>query len=104
MSPIDTKRTCWAVLTMSVDGRSPEVAGRPRMTLSGSSQLGLVAYCRNAPETLELSGGKTFSRSAIPSARAAPVDRSMQRPFTNGPRSLTRTLTLRPLDCEVTVT
>ena len=45
-----------------------------------------------------------MSRPAIPSARAAPVDRSMQRPFTKGPRSLTRTVTLRPLECEVTVT
>ena len=36
----------------------------------------------------------TFSRPAIPSARAAPVDKSMQRPFTKGPRSLIRTVTL----------
>jgi hypothetical protein len=28
----------------------------------------------------------------------------MQRPFTKGPRSLIRTVTLRPLECEVTVT
>jgi hypothetical protein len=32
------------------------------------------------------------------------VDKSMQRPFTNGPRSLIRTVTLRPVECEVTVT
>jgi hypothetical protein len=47
---------------------------------------------------------ETVSVPAIPSARAAPVDKSMQRPFTNGPRSLIRTVTLRPLECEVTVT
>jgi hypothetical protein len=40
----------------------------------------------------------------MPSARAAPVDRSMHRPFTNGPRSFIRTVTLRPVECEVTVT
>lgn len=42
--------------------------------------------------------------SAMPSARAAPDDRSMQRPLMNGPRSLIRTVTLRPLLWEVTVT
>ena len=46
----------------------------------------------------------TFSRPAIPSARAALVDKSMQRPFTKGPRSLIRTVTLRPLFWDVTVT
>ena len=28
----------------------------------------------------------------------------MHRPFTNGPRSFIRTLTLRPVECDVTVT
>jgi hypothetical protein len=40
----------------------------------------------------------------MPSTRAAPVDRSMHRPFTNGPRSFIRTVTLRPVEWEVTVT
>ena len=33
----------------------------------------------------------------MPIARAAPVDRSMQRPLKKGPRSLIVTVTLRPL-------
>jgi hypothetical protein len=48
--------------------------------------------------------GDPYSVPAMPSACAAPVDRSIQRPFTNGPRSLIRTVTLRPLLCDVTVT
>ena len=32
----------------------------------------------------------------MPSSRAAPLDRSRTRPRTNGPRSLTVTMTLRP--------
>ena len=32
-----------------------------------------------------------------PSCLAAPRDKSRKRPFTNGPRSLMRTTTLRPL-------
>lgn len=40
----------------------------------------------------------------IPITRAAPLDRSMHRPFTNGPRSFIRTVTLRPVEYEVTVT
>jgi hypothetical protein len=32
------------------------------------------------------------------------LDRSMHRPFTNGPLSFIRTMTLRPVECEVTVT
>jgi hypothetical protein len=47
---------------------------------------------------------ETIAIPATPSARAAPVDKSMQRPFTNGPRSFIRTVTLRPVECEVTVT
>jgi hypothetical protein len=46
---------------------------------------------------------ETIAVPAIPSTRAAPVDKSMQRPFTNGPRSFIRTVTLRPVECEVTV-
>lgn len=73
-------------------GRSAGNPIRSRVSLREPSQLGRTQR------------RETFSRSAIPNARAAPVDRSMQRPFTNGPRSLTRTVTLRPLDCEVIVT
>jgi hypothetical protein len=40
----------------------------------------------------------------IPITLAAPVDKSIQRPFTKGPRSLIRTVTLRPLVRDVTVT
>jgi hypothetical protein len=53
-------------------------------------------HCASARETLAI--------PANPSTRAAPVDKSMQRPFTNGPRSFIRTVTLRPVECEVTVT
>src|SRR5262245_21032613 len=53
---------------------------------------------------LSTSARETFAVPAKPSTRAAPVDSSMHRPFTNGPRSLIRTVTLRPLECEVTVT
>ncbi len=47
---------------------------------------------------------ETIAVPSMPSTRAAPVDRSMHRPFTNGPRSFIRTVTLRPFECEVTVT
>jgi len=47
---------------------------------------------------------ETIAAPATPSTRAAPVDKSMQRPFTNGPRSFIRTVTLRPVECEVTMT
>jgi hypothetical protein len=40
----------------------------------------------------------------MPSTRAAPLDRSMHRPLTNGPRSFIRTVTARPVEYEVTVT
>src|SRR6185295_8475961 len=39
-----------------------------------------------------------------PSCWAAPRDRSRKRPFTNGPRSLMRTMTLRPFLLLVTRT
>src|SRR5215212_979709 len=47
---------------------------------------------------------ETIAVPPMPSTRAAPVDRSMHRPFTNGPRSFIRTVTLRPVEWEVTVT
>jgi hypothetical protein len=59
---------------------------------------------RLATCTLLSQSRETIAVPPMPSARAAPVDRSMHRPFTNGPRSLMRTVTLRPVECEVTVT
>lgn len=47
---------------------------------------------------------RTRATPPMPIARAAPVLRSMQRPFTNGPRSLIRTVTDRPLARLVTRT
>ena len=47
---------------------------------------------------------ETIVIPARPSTRAAPLDKSIQRPFTKGPRSFIRTVTLRPVECEVTVT
>ena len=58
-----------------------------------------LATCAHLPQSRE-----TIAVPAMPSTRAAPVDRSMHRPFTNGPRSFIRTVTLRPVECEVTVT
>ena len=39
---------------------------------------------------------RTLAEAPIPMARAAPLLRSIERPFTNGPRSLIRTITDRP--------
>jgi hypothetical protein len=47
---------------------------------------------------------ETIAVPLMPSTRAAPLDRSMHRPFTKGPRSFIRTVTVRPVDCDVTVT
>ncbi len=40
---------------------------------------------------------QTGARSPLPSALAAPLERSMIRPLTNGPRSLMRTTMLLPV-------
>jgi hypothetical protein len=58
-----------------------------------------LATCTHLPQRRE-----TIAVPPMPSTRAAPVDKSMHRPFTNGPRSFIRTVTLRPLECKVTVT
>ena len=47
---------------------------------------------------------ETIAVPSKPSTRAAPLDRSMHRPLTNGPRSFIRTVTLRPVEWDVTVT
>jgi hypothetical protein len=66
---------------------------------------GISALRRCSPPVLNLSQRReTIAVPPMPSTRAAPVDRSMHRPFTNGPRSFIRTVTLRPVKCEVTVT
>jgi hypothetical protein len=58
--------------------------------------LAIVAHRRSAEGAIAV--------PAMPSTRAAPLDKSMQRPFTKGPRSFIRTVTPRPVECEVTVT
>jgi hypothetical protein len=72
------------------------------------ARLGAVrTACRTARLatcTLLSQSRETIAVPVTPITRAAPVDRSMHRPFTNGPRSLIRTVTLRPFECEVTVT
>jgi hypothetical protein len=78
------RKTPWAVIRLN---RGRETASRP------------ATYHLCSPQRRE-----TIAVPAMPSTRAAPVDRSMHRPFTNGPRSLIRTVTLRPVECEVTVT
>jgi len=66
---------------------------------------GISALRCCSPLVLNLSQRReTIAVPPMPSTRAAPVDRSMHRPFTNGPRSFIRTVTLRPVECEVTVT
>lgn len=64
-----------------------------------SGAMTLITHQHEVPQLRE-----TRSVPPMPSACAAPVDRSIQRPFTKGPRSLIRTVTLRPLFWDVTVT
>jgi hypothetical protein len=66
---------------------------------SGPAACTARLACAHLPQRRE-----TIAVPLKPSTRAAPVDRSMHRPFTNGPRSFIRTVTLRPVEWEVTVT
>jgi hypothetical protein len=66
---------------------------------SGPTACTARLACAHLPQSRE-----TIAVPLKPSTRAAPVDRSMHRPFTNGPRSFIRTVTLRPVEWEVTVT
>ena len=64
---------------------------------------------RHSPEAICANVSRSISTSAVPapampSLVAAPYDRSMMRSCLNGPRSLTRTITLRPLRRFVTRT
>jgi hypothetical protein len=85
------------------------------MFVIGALPALLVFYLRRYVTEPEIAAATRTKRMAssrpirgrqrtIPITRAAPMDESMQRPFTNGPRSFIRTVTLRPVDREVTAT
>jgi len=64
-----------------------DVAGRPRVVGPSTSMR-----------------TRTVPGPTMPIVRAAAYERSMARPSTNGPRSLTRTCTARPFSRLVTMT
>ena len=85
----------------------PVLAWSPRMQSEDECNCRRPAVCSTAfaiASPFLRQRRETTAVPSMPSARAAPFDRSMHRPFTNGPRSFMRTVMLRPVECEVTMT